>query len=64
MSFIKWFNIYCKPWFEADVATHTFRVDLVGGEKKRLNDLIRINEYETDQRIYIKKNVDCFLSSY
>ena len=60
MSYIKWFNIYCNPWFDAEVVAKIFRVELVGddSENKMQNNRFLIDEYTHDNPFYF--NLDCF----
>ena len=35
MTYIKWFTIYCNPWFDAEVVAKVVRVELVGDDSEK-----------------------------
>ncbi|MFM7981367.1 MAG: hypothetical protein ACKPKO_18830, partial [Candidatus Fonsibacter sp.] len=63
MSYITWYNIYTKAWFDAEAVANIFLVELsdivlTGNELKELSDLIELDEYKDNKTLYM--NLKCF----
>ena len=57
MTYITWYNIYCHPWFDAEVVAKNISSQFIRKsnptELKMRKDLIKLNGYKNDETMLI-----------